>query len=250
MAYLGFAVPIGRIADRVGRGRVFLAGHLALLGVYLVLRFADLGAGARAVHAPALRPVLRVDRRGAHGAREPDHPRAPAHERLRPHHHRHRDDPLHVLGRLRGHLGRVGRRRRRCSSSWSASRSCCPRRRSPCARTRRRRRRDHHDLADADRRVRCPRGRRTHRRGGRRRAGRRQRTPVAAGGGSTPRARLAGAVAAPHIVFRDTARGAGYGRVGIVPLAHPAARPAITGLSCDRVYVAGGAACAYAPAAA
>jgi MFS family permease len=46
MAYLGFAVPIGRIADRVGRGRVFVAGHLALLGVYLVLRFADLGAGA------------------------------------------------------------------------------------------------------------------------------------------------------------------------------------------------------------
>ena len=47
-------------------------------------------------------------------------------------------------------------------------------------------------------------------------------------------------VDAPHIVFRDTARGAGYGRVGIVPLAHPAARPAITGLTCDRVYVAGG----------
>jgi MFS family permease len=46
MAYLGFAVPIGRIADRVGRGRVFLAGHLALLGVYAILRFADLGAGA------------------------------------------------------------------------------------------------------------------------------------------------------------------------------------------------------------
>jgi MFS family permease len=46
LAYLGFAVPIGRIADRVGRGRVFLAGHLALLGVYLVLRFADLGTGA------------------------------------------------------------------------------------------------------------------------------------------------------------------------------------------------------------
>jgi MFS family permease len=46
LAYLGFAVPIGRIADRVGRGRVFLAGHVALLGVYLVLRFADLGTGA------------------------------------------------------------------------------------------------------------------------------------------------------------------------------------------------------------
>jgi MFS family permease len=46
LAYLSFAVPIGRIADRVGRGRVFVAGHVALLGVYLVLRFADLGAGA------------------------------------------------------------------------------------------------------------------------------------------------------------------------------------------------------------
>jgi hypothetical protein len=46
-------------------------------------------------------------------------------------------------------------------------------------------------------------------------------------------------VDAPHIVFRDTSRGAAYGRVGIVPLAHPAARPAITGLTCDRVYVAG-----------
>ena len=46
LAYLGFAVPVGRIADRIGRGRVFVAGHLALLGVYLVLRFADLSAGA------------------------------------------------------------------------------------------------------------------------------------------------------------------------------------------------------------
>jgi MFS family permease len=46
LAYLSFAVPIGRIADRVGRGRVFVAGHVALLGVYLVLRFAELGAGA------------------------------------------------------------------------------------------------------------------------------------------------------------------------------------------------------------
>ncbi len=63
--------------------------------------------------------------------------------------------------------------------------------------------------------------------------------PVAAGGGPTvPVSRAL--IDAPHIVFRDTARGAGYGRVGIVPLANPAARPAITGMSCDRVYVAGG----------
>jgi hypothetical protein len=54
-------------------------------------------------------------------------------------------------------------------------------------------------------------------------------------------------VDAPHIVFRDTSRGAAYGRVGIVPLAHPGARPAITGLTCDRVYVAGGRGlCLYA----
>jgi MFS family permease len=35
-AYLALAVPIGRLADRVGRARVFLAGHLVLLIAYLV----------------------------------------------------------------------------------------------------------------------------------------------------------------------------------------------------------------------
>jgi WD40-like Beta Propeller Repeat len=70
---------------------------------------------------------------------------------------------------------------------------------------------------------------------------------VLGAGGKTPVAATAAhavpvsraLVDAPHIVFRDTSRGAAYGRVGIVPLAHPAARPAITGLTCDRVYVAG-----------
>jgi Tol biopolymer transport system component len=61
---------------------------------------------------------------------------------------------------------------------------------------------------------------------------------AASGGGATPVSRAL--LSAPHIVFRDTERGAGYGRVGIVPLAHPNARPALTGLTCDRVYVAGG----------
>jgi hypothetical protein len=65
-----------------------------------------------------------------------------------------------------------------------------------------------------------------------------RKDPVAASGGhAAPVSRAL--LAAAHIVFRDTARGDGYGRVGIVPLAHPTARPALTGLSCDRVYVAG-----------
>lgn len=34
-AYMIFAIPMGRIADRVGRTRVFLAGHVALIGAYL-----------------------------------------------------------------------------------------------------------------------------------------------------------------------------------------------------------------------
>ena len=61
---------------------------------------------------------------------------------------------------------------------------------------------------------------------------------VLAAGSKTPTVAEAGhavpvsqaLVSAPHIVFRDTERGAGYGRVGIVPLANPNARPAITGL--------------------
>ena len=65
------------------------------------------------------------------------------------------------------------------------------------------------------------------------------KTPtVAEAGHAVPVSRAL--VSAPHIVFRDTERGSGYGRVGIVPLANPNARPALTGLTCDRVYVAGG----------
>jgi MFS family permease len=35
--YMALAVPMGRLSDRVGRGRVLLAGYGLLLGVYLVL---------------------------------------------------------------------------------------------------------------------------------------------------------------------------------------------------------------------
>ncbi|MFF8262984.1 MFS transporter [Streptomyces virginiae] len=43
--FLLAAVPVGRLADRVGRGRVFLGGHAALLGACLLL-LAPLPAGA------------------------------------------------------------------------------------------------------------------------------------------------------------------------------------------------------------
>lgn len=34
LAYLSLAIPLGRLADRVGRGRIFLAGHVLLLAAY------------------------------------------------------------------------------------------------------------------------------------------------------------------------------------------------------------------------
>lgn len=43
LVYLLLAVPVGRLADRVGRARVFLAGHVLLAGAYAVLRVAGPG---------------------------------------------------------------------------------------------------------------------------------------------------------------------------------------------------------------
>ena len=40
VAFLAFAVPLGRLADRVGRARVFVVGHLGLLAAYVVAALA------------------------------------------------------------------------------------------------------------------------------------------------------------------------------------------------------------------
>ena len=46
LAFVAFAIPMGRLADRIGRARVFVFGHLALLGAYVVavVPVADLAA--------------------------------------------------------------------------------------------------------------------------------------------------------------------------------------------------------------
>lgn len=46
VAFLALAIPLGRLADRVGRARVFVYGHVALLGTYLAaaLPIADAAA--------------------------------------------------------------------------------------------------------------------------------------------------------------------------------------------------------------
>lgn len=46
LVYLLLAVPFGRLADRVGRSRVFLGGYLALGGTYLLLLIPSPGAMA------------------------------------------------------------------------------------------------------------------------------------------------------------------------------------------------------------
>jgi MFS family permease len=45
ISYLLLAIPFGRLADRVGRSRVFLAGFVALLAVYAVLLVPSTGRG-------------------------------------------------------------------------------------------------------------------------------------------------------------------------------------------------------------
>jgi MFS family permease len=51
LAYLALAVPIGRLADRVGRARVLVLGHLALLAAYA---FAAVSAGSAATTVATL----------------------------------------------------------------------------------------------------------------------------------------------------------------------------------------------------
>jgi MFS family permease len=46
LVYMLLAVPVGRLADRIGRGRVFVGGYVMLMLVYLVLLAPSIGNGA------------------------------------------------------------------------------------------------------------------------------------------------------------------------------------------------------------
>lgn len=60
--------------------------------------------------------------------------------------------------------------------------------------------------------------------------------PGGAAGADATGTDLAAVRAGPHLVFRSTLAGPGYGRVAVVPLAAPAGPRALTPATCDRVY--------------
>ena len=54
------AVPVGQLADRIGRGRVFVGGYALLLVVYAALLLPPLGAlGTILVLSPSARTTPR-----------------------------------------------------------------------------------------------------------------------------------------------------------------------------------------------
>jgi hypothetical protein len=63
--------------------------------------------------------------------------------------------------------------------------------------------------------------------------------PPAAPPPATNQDRVAAVRAEPHLVFRSTALGDGYGRVALAPLARPDGPREVTPVSCDRVYATG-----------
>ena len=67
--YLTLAVPLGRIADRIGRAKVLVGGHLVLVGVYVVAG-GPFGGAAATVVALVLLGTLRGHRRRAAGPGE------------------------------------------------------------------------------------------------------------------------------------------------------------------------------------
>ena len=119
LAFMLLAVPVGRLADRIGRGRVFLGGYVLLLPVYASLLAPAAGVPALSWRCSSRR-VLRSDRRRAGRARVLDARRGPPRERPRRAHHGHEPGALRGLRRLRRAVD-VGRARiPRCSCRGAA----------------------------------------------------------------------------------------------------------------------------------
>ncbi len=75
LAYLLLAVPLGRLADRIGRAPVFIGGHVVLIGCYAVLRISGPGLATKAADPRPARHVLRRHRRRPHGDGQHGDPR-------------------------------------------------------------------------------------------------------------------------------------------------------------------------------
>ena len=110
LAYMLLAIPVGRIADRFGRGRTFVAGYLPLLAAYGLL-LAPAGPCAGDPRLPsATGALLRGDRRRPHGAGKRHSPAFSARQRAGA--ARHVDEPgaIDGLDPLRHALDVVRRR--------------------------------------------------------------------------------------------------------------------------------------------
>ena len=71
VVFLLLAIPLGRLADRWGKARVFILGHVALLACYLLAAAPVGGFGPTVACLVLLGCLLRRDGRGPGGAGEP-----------------------------------------------------------------------------------------------------------------------------------------------------------------------------------
>ena len=140
VAFMGLAIPVGQLADRVGRVPVLLAGYALLFIVYGALLMSSLGYAMLILCLLAPRRLLRRHRRGVDGDRRSGPAGGPAGERDRHADHRGQHRQPALLARLRRPLARRSGCTARCSSSpprwpWRSSppcRCCCARSGRPC----------------------------------------------------------------------------------------------------------------------
>ena len=90
LLYMLLAAPLGRVADRFGRGRVLIGGYVVLLAVYCILMLPSAGYASLFLVLALLGHVLRCHRRRPDGDGLAAHSGSAARERPRA--ARHRDE--------------------------------------------------------------------------------------------------------------------------------------------------------------